>query len=245
MTTGWDVERAVAAAFRTPEEGEKYVDRLLACCKDTASAIRRLLILLILCMAVFELLNRAAVDTISISFVELKDPTVVVTFLPVVVGYLQYQLVARLLQWRSLERVCAAVLAVVQPGVSAGGLGGFVVPGVPLFATRLPRGALYERIFTLQQRAEALFAAVGSLLLPGFQVYAFSQLLNRPGSGGNVLTWAALVLTAVLTAAYLVTIGILFAQVVHWRAYHYFWAEGAPGRSRWESLCRRFRSPGP
>jgi hypothetical protein len=217
VTKPWDIDDAVATAFENAEQGEKYIERLLACCKDASTAIKRQLLLLVLCMAVFELLNRTSVEKIAIAFVELKDQTVVATFLPVVVAYLQYRVVATLLQWRSLERTYAAALTVVEPGVSRNRLGGFVVPGVPLFSTIHPPGALYEMIFSLQQRAEGMFATAASLLLPLFQVYAFVQLHDRADGRIGSAYWAALLMTTVLTSVYLVTIAILFAGIMRWK----------------------------
>src|SRR3954454_17277231 len=135
-------------AFRTPEEGEKYLDRILVCCKDVSAAIRRLLFLLIVCMVAFGLINLAAVDKITITFIEIKDPTSVATFLPVVVAYLGYQLVRQMLYWRSLERTFTAAISVVQPGVSENQLVSYLIPSIPLFTNRYPRGAAFENVFS-------------------------------------------------------------------------------------------------
>jgi hypothetical protein len=97
-------------------------------------------------MALFELLNRTAVEKVALGFIELDDPTSVATFLPVVVAYLEYKLVRQMLYWRSLQITFAAVITVVQPGVAENKLARYLVPTVPLFSNRQPKGAAFENV---------------------------------------------------------------------------------------------------
>jgi hypothetical protein len=235
----WILDDAASQAFTSPEEGERYLDRILDRCKDAGASIRRLLALLIFTMAAFELLNRAAVDKIVISFVELKDQTSVATFLPVAVAYFQYQVVRQMLYWRSLERTFSAVLAVVEPKVSENQLDSYLIPRVPLFSNRYPKGAIFENIFSLQQRTEGLFAVLGAFSLPAFQIYAFSQLITRGGGSISGSLTVSLVLAATLTAAYCTTIAILAVNVIHWRFYHTFIHSNSRTRRRLLAIRQR------
>jgi hypothetical protein len=241
----WDVNEAVIRAFRTPEEGENYLDRILACCKDASSRVRRLLTLLILCMALFELLNRTAVEKITLSFIEVKDPTSVATFLPVIVAYLEYKLVRQALYWRSLQITFAAVITVVQPGVAENKLASYLVPTVPLFSNRQPKGAAFESVFSFQERVEGLFAAFCAFLLPIFQVYALGQLLDRMNGRPTITFVVAACMTMILTIAYLVAIVMLASHVVHWWLYETFIREHSSVRQGLLALRRRIVGAGP
>jgi hypothetical protein len=235
----WNVNEAVGQAFVTPEQGENYLDRILTCCQDAGTRVRRLLILLILCMALFELLNRAAVDRITLSFIEIKDPTSVATFLPVVVAYLEYQLVRQMLYWRSLERTFAAVIAVVQPEVAKNQLASYLVPTVPLFSNRQPKGAAFANVFSFQQRMEEVFAVLCAFLLPTFQLYALSRLFSRLDGRVTITFIVAATMTIIITIAYLVVIGMLVSNIIHWRFYELFICEDSSARQRLLALRRR------
>jgi hypothetical protein len=241
----WDVNEAAIQAFRTPEEGENYLDRILTCCEQASSRVRRLLILLILCIALFELLNRSAGGKVSFSFIELEDPTSVATFLPVVVAYLEYKLVRQMLYWRSLQITFAAVIRVVQPGVAENKLANYLVPTVPLFSNRQPKGAAFENVFSFQERIEGLFAAVCAFLLPTFQVYALSQLLDRMNGQLTITFMVAACMTIILTIVYLVPIVMLASHVIHWWLYEKFIREDSSIRQRFRSLLRRTLSARP
>jgi hypothetical protein len=241
----WDINDAVIQAFRTPEEGENYLDRILTCCEHASSRVRRLLILLILCMALFELLNRSAVEKVTLSFVELEDPTSVATFLPVVVAYLEYKLVRQMLYWRSLQITFAAVIRVVQPGVAENRLASYLVPTVPLFSNRQPKGAAFENVFSFQERVEGLFAALCAFLLPIFQVYALSELLDRMNGHPTITFMVAACMTIILTIIYLVAIVMLASHFIHWWVYEKLIREDSSVRQRLRSLLRRTMSARP
>jgi hypothetical protein len=238
----WDINEAVVQAFVTPEQGENYIDRILICCQDAGTRIRRLLILLILCMALFELLNRAAVDKITLSFIEVNDPASVATFLPVVVAYLEYVLVRQMLYWRSLERTFAAVIAVVQPEVAKNQLASYLVPTVPLFSNRQPKGAAFANVFSFQERTDEVFAALCAFLLPTFQFYALSQLFSRTDGRLTITFIVAASMTIIITIAYLVVIGMLVSNIIHWWFYETFIREDSSVRRRLLALGRRIRS---
>ena len=236
MSEHWDINEAVIQAFRTPEEGENYLDRILICCEHASSRVRRLLILLILCMALFELLNRSAVEKVTLSFVELEDPTSVATFLPVVVTYLEYKLVRQMLYWRSLQITFAAVIRVVQPGVAENRLASYLVPTVPLFSNRQPKGAAFENVFSFQERVEGLFAALCAFLLPIFQVYALSELFDRMNGHPTITFMVAACMTIILTIIYMVAIVMLASHFIHWWVYEKFIREDSSVRQRLRSL---------
>jgi uncharacterized membrane protein len=215
----WDVNKAVINAFRTREEGENYIDRILVYCEDAGSRVRRLLILLILCMVLFELLNRTAVDKISLSFVDLKDTTSIAMFLPVVVTHLEYKLVRQMLHWRSLKITFSAVIAVVQPGVAANKLASYLVPTIPLFSNRQPKGAAFERISRFRSVSRNYLLHCAPSCCRPFQFYAFSQL-NRHMNGRTTITFiVAACMTIVLTLAYSIAIAMLISRIIHWWLY--------------------------
>ena len=217
MSDHWNANEAATRAFSVPEDGENYLDRILTCLKDASAGLRRLLILLILCMALFELLNRAAVGNLTISFIEIEDPKGVATFLPVVVAYLEYRLVRQVLYWRSLVITFDAVIAVAEPGVAENKLAGYLVPTVPLFSNQQPKGAAFEKVLSFQERAEAIFGALCAFLLPTFQIYALNQILTGMDGHPNTAFMIALGMTAILTIAYLVAIIMVVSDVIHWR----------------------------
>jgi len=210
MTSSCCAEGAAGLAFRNngnTEASEKYLDRILTSCKDTAAGITRLLIVLALCMVAFELLIQANVTTVSLGILQLKDPALVGTFLPVVVAVLQYQIFRQMLRWRLLERTFRTVLKVVQPDVAENGFGVYLVPSIPLFATIHHPNSYLSRVFLAQYWFEAIVAlAFAFVILPGFQVYAFFMLFSRTPSGSIGFVWAALALSAIMTLAYLATI---------------------------------------
>jgi hypothetical protein len=173
-------------------------------------------------MASFELLNRAAVEKFSLGPLELKDSTTVGIFLPVVVAYLEYQLVRQMLHWRSLERIFAAAIAVVQPRVTENQLGSYLMPPVPLLYNRYPKGAPFENVFSFQQRIERLFAVMCAFLLPAFQVYALTEVFRRLHGQSRTMFVIAACMTTVLTIAYLIAIFTIVTNVVHWRFYKTF-----------------------
>ena len=201
--------------------------------------------LLILCMALFELLNRTAVEKVTLSFIELNDPTSVATFLPVIVAYLEYKLVRQMLYWRSLQIPFAAVIAVVQPGVAENRLASYLVSTVPLFSNRLPRGAAFENVFSFQERLEGLFCALCAFVLPIFQVYALGQLLDRLNGRPTIAFMVAACMTIILTIAYLVAIVMLASHVAHWWFYETFIREHSSVRQRLLALRRRIVSARP
>jgi hypothetical protein len=236
----WDVNEAAIRAFRTPEEGENYLDRILACCKDASSRVRRLLLLLILFMALFELL------------IELKSPTNIATFLPVIVAYLEYKLVRQMLYWRRLQITFAAVITAVQPGVAENRLASYLVPTIPLLSNRQPKGAPFENVFSFQDRTEEIFASLCAFLLPTFQVYALSQLYEHMNGRPTIAFIASGVMTIILTIAYLAVIVMLVSHVIRWRFYETlskrirasekgFWPSGAafwvPAQTKQHKVC--------
>ena len=239
MSERWDVNEAAIRAFRTPEEGENYLDRILACCKDASSRVRRLLLLLILFMALFELLNRNAVEKINISIIELKSPTNIATFLPVIVAYLEYKLVRQMLYWRRLQITFAAVITAVQPGVAENRLASYLVPTIPLLSNRQPKGAPFENVFSFQDRTEEIFASLCAFLLPTFQVYALSQLYEHMNGRPTIAFIASGVMTIILTIAYLAVIVMLVSHVIRWRFYETFIQEDSSVRKRLLASRRR------
>jgi hypothetical protein len=207
MTTSCTAEGTAARAFQSPEEGEKYLDRILTTCKDTAAGITRMLIVLALCMAAFELLIRSGVSTVTITFLQLNDSTPVTTFLPVVVAVLQYQITRQMLRWRLLERTFTDVLRVVHPTMAESGLGVHLVPTIPLFATEHHPGSYLSRMFLLQHRFEAVVALFCAfVILPLFQAYAFIKLFTHAPDGPTPSLWIALSLSTIMTLAYFTTI---------------------------------------
>jgi len=207
MTTSCCPEDATGIAFQNPEASEKYLDRILASCKDTAAGITRLLVVLALCMVAFELLILTKVTTVSVGPLQLTDPAAVTTFLPVVVAVVQYQIFRQMLRWRLLERTFRTVLRVVQPEVAENGFGVYLVPSIPFFATFHHRGSYLSRVFRVQYWFEAIVALIFALVvLPGFQMYAFFMLFSSMPSGSLGFVWIALTLSAIMTFTHFVTI---------------------------------------
>jgi ABC-type multidrug transport system permease subunit len=98
-------------------------------------------------------------------------------------------------------------------------LANYLVPAVPLFSNRQPKGAAFENVFSFQERIEGLFAALCALLLPTFQVYALSQLLDRMHGQLTITFMVAACMTIILTIVYLVPIVMLASHVIHWWLY--------------------------
>ena len=216
MSDHWDANEAATRAFSAPEHGENYLDRILTCLRDASAGLRRLLVLLVFSMALFELLNRAAVGKVTFEAIEIEDPKSVATFIPVIVAYLQYRLVRQVLYWRSLEITFVAVIAVVEPGVAENKLARYLVPTVPLFSNPQPKGAPFEKVLSLQERAEAFVGALCALALPAFQVYALNQIFADMGGRPSTAFLIAVCMTAILTIAYLIAITMLVSSVIHW-----------------------------
>lgn len=104
-----------------PEQVERFYTRLLERMKDLSDSSRRSVYLLLLVSASIELLDQAAISDIQIGPFQVHDLSFIRKALPVIGGYLIYELSANGVRYLYSRRLANAIVEQYQPELSAVG----------------------------------------------------------------------------------------------------------------------------
>jgi hypothetical protein len=211
-----------------PEQAERFYGRLLERMKDLTDASRRDVYLLLLVAACMELLNRAAIVDVSLGPFKVSDISLVHKILPLVAGFLVYDLSTNGVRYLYTRKLANAVVEEYQPAFSAAG----TYPRL----TFPPASSLYGPLPWYQERIRirpivAMTAAlrIGAITLPPLlMAWWFWRLFSVYGAD-DVLVWISVCVTAgfVVLAALVVLEamaadmfrrGILLGTIQRWDA---------------------------
>jgi hypothetical protein len=196
--TGEDVSDSTIGA-------KEYAEKLLSAWKDISTVLRKSVILIFLLMAVFELLAyQSSSKGFTIGSFSFANSSVVLIFLPTVIGYMIFDSYLNTKQWLDLERAYRALTRLSAPEVSDNDLDLLLRPPLPPLWTVgsafSPANATMAENFIYH--VVALSRTVALLILPlAFEVQAYYHLFNKYGYA-NVLIWLNAAVTLTLAVCY-------------------------------------------
>ncbi len=198
-------------ALDAPDRSKWWLDRVYANWDALSAERRRVTVRILLAAATYELLNRAAVDRVTVGPVAVRDLTLIQVVLPAIVAHQLMQSAVVRFWMVGYQLTTRAGLQAIHPAVMQHALHGVVTPyrvvlDEPMSPGSSSTRALSRLTFVLDgAQTVVLWAAPLAFL-----VYAYAQLYGRPGlSHGPVIT-TIIYWVSVIAALTFVIRGLVF-----------------------------------
>jgi hypothetical protein len=190
-----------------PDQVERFYTRLLERMKDLTDSSRRSIYLLLLISASVELLDQAAVSNVQIGPFQVHDLSFIQKALPVVGGFLIYELATNGVRYLYTRRLANSLIEQFQPALSA--IGHYPRLVYPLASSLFGPLAWYQQDharFRLIKVSTAVLR-VGSLAIPPLLELRWYWRLFETHGFRDVLVWLSVCFTLGFVA---------FASLVVW-----------------------------
>jgi hypothetical protein len=168
-----------------------YLDHLRENLRDLSSAFGRSLTLVLLIMAAFELLSRAAVGGVNIGPFEVSDLSLVQVALPVIGSYLFYDIQNIVIRGGEVNGVYRRLLERLHPNVAQSDL---LILIAPHRSSLIPQRIPGAKPSGLHARLSLLLYTSLMLAVPLWLIYAFIVLFYRFHLS-SVMVWVASVVS--------------------------------------------------
>lgn len=200
---GDGLEERVRRAFAAEAAGsyaDNYLETIRQNWRESSQRMRGPVILLLFCIAAFELLNEAKVSEISLGPAKLTDATPILQALPAVASYVIYEVVYLAELTRRYAKLHRAVVAEAYPALERENLELPLGPPAstlwgpsPWFAAERSTSGVIRWWFAMSVGALAILLSAGF----GFQIYAFMSLFDGPNT---LLVWASFAFSLLMIA---------------------------------------------
>lgn len=174
----------------------RYLELVRENMQQASDKFHSTFLLIIFLMAVFELLNRAAISEVTLGPFKLSDVSLLIKLLPVVIAYYYYLTCTMLAMIGAQRTVIDSVVAIMYGPLYDNDLEYYLYPVSPLFAESLITTATKGRIISAIDAIGSNFQKVIWFLPLIFQVYAFYRCFRAFGFS-SIIVWVALVISAV------------------------------------------------
>ena len=191
-----------------PDQAERFYSRLIERMKDLNDGSRRHVYVLLLVAGIMELLDRAVISEAQLGPFKISDLSVIRKVLPVVAGYLIYELCANGIRYLQSRRIANTVVQHFQPKMHA--MGHYPRLTYPI-ASPLFGPFPWHESKTWAFRSITLFTLIlrtGSLAAPVLlETWWFVRLFQTYGAA-DPLVWAS----AIATSGFMVFAGLLILE---------------------------------
>ncbi|MFN2588825.1 MAG: hypothetical protein ABR613_12010 [Actinomycetota bacterium] len=187
---------------------EPYLEELRANWREAERSLSRTILTAILVGALFLLLTQGGAQTVSFPFVSLKDATIVMKALPMVIAYLSWTVCLLIVESSLLHETHQAVVASRWPTLYEKNLETALFPGnrtlefPARFFYSLPPESRLRKWLDVFTFVRVLPVMVGFV---GFAIWAFVVLFGRFGFA-DVFVWISLVVSGVMYVGGTVTL---------------------------------------
>jgi len=185
------------------EDSSQYIDWVSAAIVSRSQSLRRMVTLIVLLIAAFEVVNESPRTQLTLGSFQLSKGSVVIQFVPVLVSFFYFQSIIDSAKLNKTQRALSAVFNKWSSQAGSNRLDNFIIPPMPIFwnigGTSLG-GEQASFSSKIALAASAIFMAIFLLGIPAFQVQAYYALYWSPV--GNIVLWYISVsMTVIFTAA--------------------------------------------
>jgi hypothetical protein len=197
-------------AFSEPEKvkAEEYQKIVETNATKAADNAERLTFLLLGLVMVFILIIEGQVDKINLGIVEIKDPSIVLIAIPILIAYIHYDLITTLSKFDLLSIIYKAIIRQRHS---------------PIHEQRLTKyflflPTLYENKYHSKEGIASIlwlveFVIITIVIPLGGEFYAFLKLIDASKTEYDFLLIASMIITVMLNMQSLLTITTLFRGV--------------------------------
>ncbi len=200
----------ITQAFADPKArdyGNDYLKLLLEQIQRIRGRINRLVVELVLLVFVYELFSLSMISEVSVSAVTLSDLTILHKLLPVVIGYIYYDLILAVETSSLLQGVFSTTFNQLHSAIAKNQLDTFLIPMTIFMQKGLlyKAGKPYNRGLSIMDISITVILIILTVVGPYiFGAYIIYDLFQRYGLN-DIVTWISVTMTILFFAYALIT----------------------------------------